>query len=118
MLMLCWFYCIPFMKMLYYASAPLLMVFALFVLKRGIYRARPGLRQTAFAILFFAAVKLWVFDLRDLDEHVVCVTGMKIVQVLCTPAGFKVIGIIGLLGLCGTSYLLFHFVYYKYRVVF
>ncbi len=109
MLMLCWFYCIPFMKMLYYAAAPLMAVFALFVLKRGIYRARPGLRQTAFAILFFAAVKMWVFDLRDLDEHVVCATGIRAVEALCTPAGFKVIGVVGLLGLCATSYLLFHF---------
>ena len=109
MLMLCWFYCIPFMKMLYYASAPLLAVFALFVLKRGVYRARPGLRQAAFALLFFCAVKMWVFDLRDLDEHVVCATGLKAVQALCTPIGFKVIGVIGLIGLCATSFVLFHF---------
>lgn len=112
MVMLCWFYCIPFMKMLYYASAFLLAAFALFMLRRGIFRARIGLRQVAFSLLFVAAVKFWVFDLRDLDHYLVCGTGFRAVQALCTPTGFKVIEVVGLLGLCATSYLLFHF----YRV--
>lgn len=114
MLMLCWFYCIPFMKMLYYAAAPLLALFALFVLKRGIFRARVGLRQIAFMLLLVAAMKFWIFDLRDLDEHLVCGTGIKALQALCTPTGFKVIGIVGLFGLCGTSYVLLHY----YRATF
>ena len=40
MLALCWFYCIPFAKFLYFASAPILFVFALFMHKRGVSVAR------------------------------------------------------------------------------
>ena len=109
MLMICWFYCLSFAKVLYYASAPLLFVFSLFVLKRGIFRARAGLRETAFAIMLCAAVKVFVFDVRTLDQYVVCATGIRAVEALCSPIGFKVIGVLGLLGLCGCAYAIFYF---------
>lgn len=109
MLMLCWFYCVPFAKMLYYASGPLLVLFGAFALRRGITRSRPGLRRLAFILFFVASAKMWVFDLRDLDQFVVCGHSGLASVFLCSSLGFKIIGIIGILGLCATSFILFNF---------
>ncbi len=104
MVMLCWFYCVPFMKMLYYASAGVLVLFAAFVFRRGICRARNGLRLAACLMMFVAAVKVWVFDLRDLDRFLVCDRNWRVLDMLCTPAGLTVMALAGLAGLCATAW--------------
>lgn len=108
MLMICWFYCVPFLKMLYYAVGPLMILFGAFALRRGIVRARPVLRQLAFILFFVALAKILVFDLRDLDQHLVCGTQSG-VDALCTATGFKIIGVSGLVLFCAASYALFIF---------
>lgn len=62
MLMMCWFYCFDFAWFLYYASAPILFLCAMFALKRGLRNQRRGLRKTAFAMMFGAAIKLFLVD--------------------------------------------------------
>ena len=68
MLMICWFYCMPFAHLLFYAAAPIMLVFAAFMLRRGVLRARRGLRLAAFVVMFVAAIKIWIFDLRALHR--------------------------------------------------
>lgn len=110
MLTLCWFYCIPFAKFLYFATAPLLLMIAMFVLKRGIRRARLDLRQTAFFMMFAAAVKFFLFDIRMLEEQILC--DVKGHGLGCSAAGFRMLEFAGLFAMVGVSVLLFHF----YRV--
>jgi hypothetical protein len=63
-LMICFFYCVSFAKFLYFAVSGVLLVFALFMLKRGIYAHRPLLRKTAFGFMFLAAFKAFMIDVR------------------------------------------------------
>jgi hypothetical protein len=72
MLMMCWFYCIPFAKGFFFALAPLTFLLALFVLKRGIRQSRKGLRQFAFVLMFLAFLKLCTVDIYLLREYVMC----------------------------------------------
>lgn len=72
MLMLCWFYCIPFAKFLYFAFSGILILFALFMLRRGIYRDRRNLRLWSFLLMFLAAVKTLVIDLRITKKYLLC----------------------------------------------
>ena len=72
MLMMCWFYCIPFAKGLFFASAPLILLFSLFVLKRGIRQSRLGLRQLAFVLMFIAIMKLFTVDIYLSRDTFLC----------------------------------------------
>jgi hypothetical protein len=109
-LTICFFYCIPFAKFLFFAMSPLLVLFALFVLKRGVVLARPGLRQTAFLLMFMAAFKLFMVDLRIGKGYLLCERGFPLLP--CSAKGFMIIEILGILLLLLASVMLFHF----YRV--
>ena len=62
MMMLCYFYCLPAAKFLYFASGPLIFLCAMFALKRGTRNQRRGLRLAAFIMMFFASLKLFIID--------------------------------------------------------
>lgn len=106
MLMMCWFYCIPFAKGFFFALSFLLIVFSLFMLKRGIYQARPMLRQAAFLLMFIAALKLLTIDLHLLKEKILCGTGWF--SGVCNAQGFKVLQVTGLAALMLCSLGLFN----------
>jgi hypothetical protein len=108
MLMMCWFYCIPFAKFLYFAMGPFLIIFSLFVLKRGIKTARSGLRQTAIITMFFAVVKMCLFDVRMLKKEILCGMGNSLREIACNKTGFIVIELGALAVLLGVSVFLFH----------
>lgn len=110
MIMLCWFYCIPFAKLLYFAIGPLLLIFSLFVLKRGIKSARSGLRQTSFFLMFFAFFKMCIFDVPMLKQYFLCdALGEKVREAACSTMGMKLADIGGLVLLPIISFLLFHY---------
>jgi len=113
MLMLCWFYCIPFAKLLYFSSAPMLLVFAMFALKRGIRTSRSGLRQTAFVLMFLACVKMCLFDIRMLKKELLCGMHKGVETAACNATGFIAAEVLGLFMLVFSSAILFHF-YRKY----
>jgi hypothetical protein len=68
-MLLCYYYCIPFAKFLYFASSGILFVMALFMLKRGMYLHRAKLRQNAFILMFACAFKALLIDLRFGKEY-------------------------------------------------
>ncbi len=72
MLMMCWFYCIPFAKGFFFASGLLTFVLSLFVLKRGIRQSRAGLRQFAFLLMFISLLKICTVDIYLLREYLLC----------------------------------------------
>jgi hypothetical protein len=109
MLMLCWFYCIPFAKLLYFALAPLLFVFGLFALKRGIYRQRAGLRLASFLLMFVSALKFFVFDIRLLKTDLLCAGGLGWAPQLCQRGVMILIDLAGLIAMCLVSFVIFHF---------
>lgn len=94
MLMMCWFYCIPFAKGLFFSFSLLLVLFSLFVLKRGIRQSRFGLRQAAFLLMFFAVLKVFTIDLYLLKEKILCGSGLF--SSGCGDTGFKILLLAGL----------------------
>lgn len=72
MVMLCWFYCVPFLKIFYFSIGPLLFLSALFVRRRGLYRRQAGLIHTAFILMFVALVKIFVLDVRSSGRDLLC----------------------------------------------
>ena len=72
MLMLCWFYCIPFAKLAFFASGPFLFVLAMFALKRGVRQQRGTLRQVAFFMMFAALMKMTTVDIYFLRPDLLC----------------------------------------------
>ena len=74
MLMMCWFYCIPLLKGIFFASGFLLILFSFFVLKRGIRRSRLILRQMAFFFIFTALLKILTVDVYLLRDKILCAT--------------------------------------------
>lgn len=100
MVMLCWFYCIPFMEFLYYAAGPALFIFSLFVLKRGIRMARKNLRTLSYGLMAISAIKVFLFDLHLYNQDLFCGFSASLKQIACNPdmlAASKVIGILFLL---------------------
>ena len=93
MLMMCFFYCIPFSKGLFFAFAPMLILFSLFVLKRGIRQSRPRLRQMAFLLMFLAFLKMFTVDIYFLRDTLLC--GIGLLSSACDAEGFKVLQISG-----------------------
>lgn len=107
MLALCWFYCIPFAKFLYFASAPILIIFALFMLKRGIRSARHKLRQWALAFIFVGLVKICVFDVRDLGHDLLCSVDEELSKVGCNRRSLQALQVFALATLVVAALALF-----------
>jgi len=104
MLMMCWFYCIPFAKGFFFAAGPLALLFSLFVLKRGLRQSRAGLRQFSFLLMFLALLKMCTVDIYLLREYVMCTFDK------CHDTGFfKTVQGAGLVVLVLCSLLLFNF---------
>lgn len=106
MLMICWFYCVPFARGLFFASSGLLFLFSLFVLKRGIRQSRTGLRQAAFLLMFLAALKIFTVDIYLLREKILCGTGLF--PSGCTATGFKILLLSGLAAAALSSLAIFN----------
>ena len=103
MLMMCWFYCIPFAKAFFFASAPLLILLSMFILKRGIRQSRVGLRQLAFLLMFFAILKMFTIDIYLARYYILCAFGT------CNDTGlFKSVQFAGLIALVFGSLFLFN----------
>lgn len=110
MLMLCWFYCIPFAILLYFALGPIMAVFSLFMLKRGVRQGRRGLKQWAFALLFSSGVKTFIFDLQTkfAQDYLFCTQKMLPI-VACEPDPLRKIKFAGIVALVIFSYILLHY---------
>jgi len=106
MLMMCWFYCVPLAKGLFFAFSLLLILFSLFMLKRGIRQSRSALRQTAFLLIFFAVVKIFTVDLYLLREKILCGDGLF--PSGCNDTGFKLLMLSGLIVLSLSSLAIFN----------
>ncbi|TNE25893.1 MAG: hypothetical protein EP349_10280, partial [Alphaproteobacteria bacterium] len=85
MFVLCWVYCVPFVKFLYYAVAPLLLFFAFYVLKRGICRETLWLRYGALTMAWLAVFKFFLMDVNSLARGMACQMSDK----LCGAGGIK-----------------------------
>lgn len=109
MLMLCFFYCIPFAKLLYFAFGPILFIFGLFALKRGVRMGRLGLRQTAFVFMFLSAVKIFIFDLRFAKFYLLCEKKISSALFNCSSKGMKLFEFTGLVFLVLSCAVLFQF---------
>lgn len=107
MAMICWFYCIDFAKFLYFASAPILFVVSLFVLKRGIRNAREGLRSAALMLMFVSLIKICVFDVRHMGKNLLCTINQELSKVGCNPIWEKGLQFAGLVFLVLASFGLF-----------
>lgn len=106
MLMLCWFYCIPFAKLLYFATGPLLLIFAAFMLRRGIRNARGGLRRAALFMMFLACGKMFLADLHIAKDDLFCGTGMFAFEGSCAREVMLAIDAIGLILMVVSSLLI------------
>ena len=103
MLMMCWFYCIPLAKGIFFASSPLLILFSMFVLKRGVRQSRLGLRQFSFLLMFVAMLKMFTLDIYLSRYYILCAFSA------CNDTGlFKAIQGGGLLALVLGSLFLFN----------
>lgn len=109
MLMICWFYCIPFAKFLFFALSPILLIFAMFVLKRGTMNARRGLRQAAVFLMFAVAVKICLADIYFGKEYLLCETTLLGGLTGCDGKGFRMLQFSGLVLLVISSLALFQF---------
>ncbi len=108
MLMLCWFYCIPFAILFYFALGPLLLLFSMFAVKRGMRQRRMGLKKASFIVMFLSAIKLFIFDIRMTEEYIIC--EKKLLPFLeCGAGGFRMLEFAGIIALVITSVVLFHF---------
>ena len=106
MLMMCWFYCIPFAKGVFFASPFLLILFSLFALKRGIRQSRHGLRQAAFLLIFMAILKIFTVDVYLLRDKLLCKSSWF--PPACNANGFKILQASGLAALVLCSMILFN----------
>jgi hypothetical protein len=119
MLVLCYAYCIPLLKFLYFMMGPFFIVFSMFALKRGMRLRSQSLRQTAFFLMFGSILKMCLFDVYMLAEGVkntVCMGG-KFPALDCSvesisPHETLVLSFFGIVLLCLLSLVLFHY----YRV--
>jgi len=106
MLMMCWFYCIPFAKGMFFGSSGLMILFSLFMLKRGIRQSRLPLRQGAFLLMFIALLKFFIADVYLLKDYILC---GSLFRSACTTAGFNTLMISSVIGLLLSSLILFNF---------
>ncbi len=105
MIMLCWFYCIPFAKFLYFATAPLFLVFSLFMLKRATRAGRPLLKKIAFSFITLSIFKIFLFDVRALKQDIIC----SMHEESCTQKTMDMIDLLSLGLLIGSLYLTYHY---------
>ena len=91
MFVLCWVYCVPFVKFLYYAVAPLLLFFAFYVMKRGICREMLWLRYGAMALAWAAVFKFFLIDIHSLSRGMAC----QMAESLCSATGAKIFQMAG-----------------------
>lgn len=96
MVMLCWFYCIPFAKFLYYVAGLLLFIFSLFVLKRGIMMARQGLRRFAYILMVISALKVFLLDMHFSAKDLLCDVSLLLKSATCNAATIQTVEILGI----------------------
>lgn len=106
MLMMCWFYGVPFIKGLFFTSSLLLLLFSVFALKRGVRQSRSTLRDVAFFLMFIALLKLFIVDAYILREYLLCEVGVFVS--FCTAKGFKTFQFVSLVMLALCSFGLFN----------
>ena len=118
MLMIFWFYGVPFVKGLFFASSLLLLLFSVFALKRGVRQSRKTLRDVAFFLMLTAFLKFFIVDAYMLKEHLLC--GTNVSSSFCNATGFKIFQILGLVLLVLFSFGLFsvyrRFIDDKYQI--
>lgn len=111
MLMMCVFYCVDLVKFLYFASSAIFGVFGLFMLKRGIYGHRPGLRKAAFILFFILSGKAFLFDMRMVKQTLVCDMGFLFLP--CSGGGMMLADFVGM-GLFAVSAFVIYLFYCIY----
>lgn len=99
MFMVCWHYCVPFLNFLYFAIAPILILWGAFVMKRGIIQYKKFLRERAMILWGLALVKFALLDIRKMGSALFCdpITG-------CGSAAFWGTNVLILLCLAGGVY--------------
>ena len=102
MFMLCWFYCVPFLKLLYFLSGPFVFLLALFMRRRAVYRRHAGLAKAAFGLMFAAVIKLFVLDIRYAGQDLLC---SGFLPLPCSSAGWQALQGIGFALLVSGGYL-------------
>jgi len=116
MLMICWFYCAPLFHWLFFASSALLMVYASFILKRGIRQNRKGLREIGLALIYLIVIKLFTFDANYIARELFCENAQ--LGVVCSERAISVFRIFAGLLLIPSSYGMFRlYRHYINRVV-
>lgn len=112
MLMICWFYCIPFAKFAWFASSAVFFVFALFMLKRGVHARRPRLRLAAFFMMFGVIIKTFLLDVRIAKNYLLCdyagKKGWSLPLLSCSPRGLMIADFTGMALCIAASLLLFN----------
>jgi hypothetical protein len=105
MLMMCWFYCIPFVELLFYAIAPMCVLAAVFMLKRGFRKSSPALRFSGVVFLTMAAFKVFIVDLRLLKKWILC--GSPLDFLPCSAQGGKILDAVGFFAMMVSAFGLF-----------
>lgn len=95
MLMIMWIYRVVFANFAWFASSGVLFVIGMFMLKRGIYAHRPRLRSWAFTMIFIAAFKVFMLDIRMAKEYLVCEA--RVLPFLpCSAGGMQAADVLGM----------------------
>ena len=93
MLMLLWFYFIPFVKFVFYIFALLCVLFSAFVMKRGRRRGNRELRSAAIVLLVIAAGKTFLVDPYVLRKWLLCDVGVPFLD--CTVGSAHILMALG-----------------------
>jgi len=83
------------------------MVFACFMLKRGICTARSQLRKWALVLIFAALIKICVFDVRALGDDLLCSVNEQLSEVGCNRRMIQALQMLGLVVLVASSLILY-----------
>ncbi|MGM0422010.1 MAG: hypothetical protein ACQEQL_02815 [Pseudomonadota bacterium] len=100
MFMVCWHYCMPFLNFLYFAIAPIMILWGAFVMKRGINLYKRPLRDRALILWALAIVKICVLDIRGISIELFCDSVQG-----CSTEKLWAINIFSLLCLGGGAYI-------------
>lgn len=84
--MLCWLYCVPFSIFLYYASAPLTIMLACFILKRGICRGLLWQRYLALGLITVSIAKIFLSDLQSIINNSFILSGINYILLIISMA--------------------------------
>lgn len=105
MLMIMWIYRVVFANFVFFASTGVIFVIGMFMLKRGVYSHRPTLRKWAHAMIFLAAFKAFMVDVRAAKEYVLCdLADLSLLP--CTRGGLMAADFLGMLLFLGTAVLI------------